>query len=186
MRFGFVIFYVCLLLSLRINSMNREPFSRELAFAASAADENAPSMTSRRVASPDELCDRALVVYMRRVDSDLARYIKPHLTSAIQEAVSSPESDDDNSPSPKRVMRTWVHHPESVQSTPQAELNEVVLAAVDRAFKQKEAELAHKNAKIEGMFSKKSMALISTVIGGLSTLVTALVSIYATKDNCSK
>ncbi len=186
MKVGLLIFYVCILISLRINSMNREPFSRELAFAASAADEGSQSMTSRRVASPDELCDRALVVYMRRVDSDLARHIKPHLTSAILEASSSPENEDDASPSPKRVMRTWMHHPESVQSTPQAELNEIVLAAVDKAFKEKEAELAHKNAKIEGMFSKKSMALISTVIGGLSTLITALVSIYATKDNCSK
>jgi len=134
--------------------------------------------------SEDELCDAALEAFMKKNDSDLARHIKPHLASAIKLASSSPDSDnEDLSPSPKRVMRTWVRQPESVRTTPRPELDEVILSAVQKAFEEKEAVLKKKEEKIEGMFSKKSTALITTIVGAIVTIATSLASVYGTMNN---
>jgi hypothetical protein len=145
--------------------------------------------------SEDELCDMALSTFMRRTDSDITRYVKPHLVSAIKEAVSSPESDDEgvasasSSPSPKRVIKTWVKQPESVKSTPRPELDEIILSAVQKAFEEKEAALEHKSKKIEGMFSKKTTTLITTCVGAIIAIVSSLGSVYGTMGNvgnCTK
>lgn len=134
--------------------------------------------------SEDELCDAALQTFMKRADSDLARHIKPHLVSAIKDAASSPESDsDDNSPSPKRIMRTWARQPESVRTTPRPELDEVILSAVQKAFDEKEAVLKKKEQKIENMFSKKTTAIITTVVGAIVTIASTLASVYGTMGN---
>lgn len=136
--------------------------------------------------SEDELCDAALQAFVRRADYDISRYIKPHLASAIKEASSSPESDSDgDSPSPKRVMRTWVKQPESVRTTPRPELDDVILAAVQKAFEEKESDLAHKAKKIDGMFSKKTTTLITTVVGAIVAIVSSLGSVYGTKSDCN-
>lgn len=134
--------------------------------------------------SEDDLCDAALSTFMKRADSDLARHIKPHLVSAIKEAASSPESDSEQeSPSPKRIMRTWVRQPESVRTTPRPELDEVILSAVQKAFDEKEANLAKKQQKIEGMFSKKATVAITTLVGAIVTLASTLASVYGTMGN---
>lgn len=134
--------------------------------------------------SEDELCDAALQTFMKRADSDLARHIKPHLVSAIKEAASSPDSDDENnSPSPKRIMRTWARQPESVRTTPRPELDEVILSAVQKAFDEKEAVLKKKEQKIENMFSKKTTAIITTVVGAIVTIASTLASVYGTMGN---
>lgn len=140
--------------------------------------------------SEEDLCDLALETFMKRADSDLARHIRPHLAWAIKEAVSSPDSDEESeSPSPKRIMRTWARQPESVKSTPRPELDEVILSAVQKAFNEKEASLAHQEKKIEGMFSKKATAIITTFVGAIVTIATSLGSVYGTINNagnCTK
>lgn len=141
------------------------------------------------IASGEDLCEVALSIFMKRTDSDLAKYIKPHLKSVIQEATSSPDSDDDNSPSPKRIIKSWVRKPDSVKNTPRDDMDEVVLAAVQKAFEEKEALIQKKEKKIEGMFSKKSTALITTVVSALVTITSSLGSVYGTKlseNNCTK
>lgn len=141
-------------------------------------------------ASEDDLCEEALSTFMKRGDSDIAKYIKPHLVSAIKEASSSPESDsEEGSPSPKRIMRTWVKKPESVKSTPKPELDEVILSAVQKAFQEKEEELEKKSVKIGEMFSKKTTTIISTIVGVIATIATSLGSVYGTINNygnCTK
>lgn len=152
-----------------------------------------PSIKARHVVSNvqsgEDLCEIALSTFMRRTDSDLAKYIKPHLKSVIEEVASSPESDDDDSPSPKRIIKKWVKSLDSVRNTPRPEMDEVILAAVQKAFEEKEALIEKKEKKIEGMFSKKSTALITTVVSVVVTLTSTLTSIYETKgniQNCTK
>jgi hypothetical protein len=163
------------------SSHDREPMS---VTAMSASVVNMAARSSS--VSEDELCDAALEAFIRRTDYDISRYVKPHLVSVIKEAVSSPDSDsDNNSPSPKRVIRTWVRQPESVRTTPRQELDEVVLAAVQKAFEEKEAELDHKAKKIERMFSKKTTTAITTVVGVIVAIVSSLGSVYGTKNDCN-
>jgi hypothetical protein len=138
----------------------------------------------------EDFCDEALRTFMRRTDSDLAKYIRPQLVSLVKDATSSPESDDEQaSPSPKRIARRLAASPDLVRQAPRQEIDEVVLAAVQKAFEEKEAAIAHKEKKIEGMFSKKATAAITTVVGIIVTIVSSLGSVYGTMNNfgnCTK
>lgn len=138
--------------------------------------------------SSEELCDAALHTFMRKTDSDLAKYIRPHLVSVIKEATSSPESDNDE-PSPRKVVRKWAGSPDAVKNAPKSDLDEVILQAVQKAFEEKESEIAKKSEKIERMFSKKGTALITTTVAALVTITSSLASVYTTKNsngNCTK
>jgi len=138
--------------------------------------------------SSEELCDAALSTFMRKTDSDLAKYIRPNLVSVIKDAISSPESDNDE-PSPRKVVRKWAGSPDMVRSAPKTELDEVVLLAVQKAFEEKEADLARKSEKIERMFSKKTTVFITALVTTVVTLTSSLASVYGTKDNsgnCTK
>jgi len=158
-------------------------------------DDDAPAaigtQLSVSVQSEEELSDLALSAFMKRTDSDIARYIKPHLVSVIKEVASSPESDndEDSSASPKKVIRSWVKKPDSVKNTPRSDLDEVILTAVQKAFEEKEFEINKKSKKIDGMFSKKSTALITAITTAVVTVTTSLGGIYGIKNNsgnCTK
>lgn len=172
---------------LLMNALNfsSDPFASAVSVHHSALAARSDS------SSGDELCEAALQAFMRKTDSDLARHVRPHLAFAIKEASSSPESDNeaDAAPSPKKIMRTWVREPSSVRTTPRPELDEVILAAVQRAFEEQEADIAHKAKKIDGMFSRKCMATIAGVVCAFTTLATSLASVYGTMGNignCTK
>jgi hypothetical protein len=140
---------------------------------------------ARSSSSEDEVCDMALATFMRRTDSDLAKYIKPHLACVIKEANSSPDSDESSDdPSPHRVIKTWVTHPDSIKSTPKQELDDVILKAVHKAFEEKDAEIEKRSKKIDGMFSKRDTTLITVVISALVTIVSSITSVFVTKDHC--
>jgi hypothetical protein len=140
----------------------------------------------------EDICDAALQSFMRRTDSDLAKYIRPQLVSFVKEAASSPESEDEGeqaSPSPKKIARRLAASPDAIRTAQRHEIDEVVLAAVQKAFEEKEADIEHKAKKIEGMFSKKCMAGIATCVGIFATLATSLASVYGTLNNagnCTK
>lgn len=175
---------VLLLISCSLNSSN-EPTSTVVSV------EHHGAMAARASSlSEDELCDAALEAFMKKTDSDLARYVKPHLASAIKEVTSSPESDSDNdTPSPRKVIRSWVRQPDCIKTTSRPQLDEVILSAVQRAFEEREVSLAKKSEKIEGMFSKKATTLIATVVGAIVTVASSLGSVYGTMNNsgnCTK
>jgi hypothetical protein len=168
-----MLFLVIFLFSNILNAMN-EPIPSVIAGMSSGSSE--------------ELCDVALSTFMRKTDSDLAKYIRPHLVSVIKDATSSPESDDDE-PSRRKVVRRWAASPDTVKHAPKSELDEIVLLAVQKAFEEKEIELLKKSEKIDRMFSKKSTAIITAVVSSLVTLTTSLTSVYTTKNNfgnCTK
>lgn len=175
-----------LIMFINVLSFSSDPFSS--AVAVMHHDQLAARSSSL---SEDDLCDAALEAFMRKNAADISRHIKPHLTSAIKLVASSPESDseDEASASPKRIIRTWVKQPESIRTTPRPELDDVILAAVQKAFEEKEAILKKKEEKIEAMFSKKATAIITTVVGAIVTIATSLASVYGTMGNvgnCTK
>lgn len=167
--------FILFLLPQVLNSM-QEPASVVVYNAAAA----------QASSSEDELSDIALFTFMRRNNSDLAKYIKPHLVTVIKEANSSPDSDDSSSdsPSPHRVVKSWVAHPESVKSTPKQELDDIIVKAVCKAFEEKEAALVKKSEKIDGMFSKKDTALITVIFTSIATVITAITGVLITRNNC--
>lgn len=140
------------------------------------------------VLSKEEVCEMALMSFMRRTDSDLARFIKPQLQSIIAEATSSPDSDSDD-PSPRRFIKKLSESPDGGRSVPKHEIDEIVLSAVQKAFEARDAEIAKISSKVEGMYSKKHIALITTVVGAIATIVSSLASVYGTMHhlgNCTK
>ena len=186
------LFVIILCTSLISSSMHREsPLSvlREPAGLSIDSNDNVSIDMQDKVSSEEDLSEAVLSTFMRRTDANVARYIKPHLTSVIKQAASSPESDDDNSPSPHKVIKTWVKRPDSIKNTSRSDMDEVILAAVEKAFEEKEALLEKKEKKIEGMFSKKSTALITALTTAVVTIASSLGSVYGTKDinqNCTK
>lgn len=186
------LFVIILCTSLISSAMHREsPLSvlREPAGLSLDSNDTVSLDMQPKISSEEDLSEVVLSTFMRRTDANVAKYIKPHLTSVIKQVASSPESDDDDSPSPIKVIKTWVKRPDSVKNTSRSDMDEVILAAVEKAFEEKEALLEKKEKKIEGMFSKKSTMLITTVVSALVTVASSLGSVYGTKDinqNCTK
>ena len=83
----------------------------------------------------DRICNAALHMFAGRTDSDLSRYIRPHLRTIVKEATTSPDSDDDSSPSPKRTVRRLAQTPDSIRTMPRRDIDEVVLSAVQKAVR---------------------------------------------------
>ena len=173
-------FLLVLFLVSQVLNSSQEPTSSPIVVYADAARSSSPSN--------DELCDIALAAFMKRTDSDLAQYIKPHLVTVIKEATTSPDSDDGIA-SPTKTVKKWLMSPDTINSSPKQELDEVVLRAVQKAFQEKEKDFKNMATQVEGMFSKKSTGIITAVATILVTLASSLSSVYATLDsvgNCTK
>lgn len=174
--------FVMLLLSNLIQASNHAPDKYLSPCKVNVAPEF--DLTKASESIEEELCETVLSSFMKKTDSNLTKYIKPHLVSIIKEATSSPDSDDD-SPSPKKIVRKLASNPAQARIAPKQELDEVVLAAVQKAFEEKEALLEKKSAKIDRMFSKKATLLISAGVSIVLTLTGTLTGTLTTSKDCN-
>lgn len=177
--------FVILLISGLLNASNHEPISSLTPPSVNMMPHLDIMQTrSSEDIIEEELCEVTLSAFMKRTDSDLAKYIKPQLKSFIKQVTSSPDSDDDN-PSPKKTIRKLFANPGHAKIAPKHELDEVVLAAVQKAFEEREEEIQKKTSKIERMFSKKTTALISGVLSVIMTLAGTLGTTYGVEKDCN-
>jgi hypothetical protein len=187
--FLFVILLFFSVISLGMHNNNHLSVLHEPTALSLNSNDDVDIVIDHQVSSEEDLSEVVLSTFMRKTDANVAKYIKPHLVSVIKQVADSPESDDDDSPSPHKVIRSWVKRPDSIKNTLRSDLDEVILSAVEKAFEEKEKLLEKKEKKIEGMFSKKSTALITTLVTAVVTVASSLGSVYGTKDinqNCTK
>lgn len=134
-------------------------------------------------AAEDALCNAALDLFERGTDAVISRYIRPHLTTMIHDAATSPDNKADSPPHVDTIKRI-VSGDLSVDAAPRDQLKEMVLSAVQKTLEEKEKQLEDSANQISGMFTPKTTLGISTISGVILAAIGTLAGIFGTKSSC--
>ncbi len=128
----------------------------------------------------DGFCDAAISMWRRPEQSELDRYIKPHLKRVLKQR--SPSNEDISYECNSEVVRK-IKSGEDNYEMHEKRIHEMMVDSIRQAFAEKEHALQLKEARIKEKYSGKKTATIaviasicSTICGSICSVVVALKS----------